>query len=317
MVHSVKTYMIEDLDKFSTQHDEPTLLKGLANDWPAKQSWTPQFFRENFGNQRVTLSHYQSLSHQRPKQKFKATLAEYLDVIEGEIQPCETLNVDSYIAGWHFEKEAKSLSLDLKVPTIFSDNLLNRVNQEIINYDSTSLFIGHSRADTPLHTDSFAVCVWLANLVGKKIIRIVPPVDYQNIRNGMDAFDPKVVEYWSELGIPTFEAEIEAGDVFFFPPGYWHQVRNEGFTVAVSTNYISPYHFLTFEQQLRAKIIKPYLRLMKLKREIMDPEGWAHSTDAIHNFNFVQNETLFLEHLMKELTQEQFTLERVRQQVGV
>lgn len=315
MVHKVQILEGSQITNYSTRLDQPVLLKGLATDWPATKKWNPEYFRQNFSERQVALSHYQSLPHQRPKDKFKSNVGSYLDVIEGRAPTTSEIHQDSYIAGWHFLKNAPELMDDILIPAPFRNNLLEKIDREIINYDSMSLFIGHSRAETPLHTDSFAVCVWLANVVGKKIIRVVPPIDYENIKNAMDAFDPAVVERWEKLGIPVFEAVIEAGDIFVIPPGYWHQVRNEGFTVAVSTNFLSPYHFLVFEQQMKAKILAPYLKLLKLKHELLGAEI-DHSVDALKHFDFARNESRFLDHLGAQLEKEKSVLARARELAG-
>ncbi len=316
MVQSVRIYHPSEHSSYSTRFDQPALLKGLAANWPARQRWSPEYFRERFGDCEITLSHYQSRPEQRPKQKFKASLQQYIDVLEGRTPPGEKIGTDSYVAGWHFKKNALELMNDIVVPPNFQDNLLDRVDREIINYDSMSLFIGHSRAETPLHTDSFAVCVWLANLVGLKTIRILPPVDYTNIKNGMDAFCEANVKRWTELGIPVFEASIEAGDIFVIPPGYWHQVRNQGFTVAVSTNYVSPYHFLTFEQQLRAKILAPYVRLLKLKRELYPTGQLDHSVESLKHFDYCSNEGQLLDYLSQQVEHEKNLLQSARTLTG-
>ena len=315
MVQQAQIIPPSEQDFYSTRLDKPVLLQGLANSWSAKDKWTPRYFRENFGDRLVTLSHYRSQPLQRGKDKFKAHLGDYLDVLEGHAPTTELINEDSYVAGWHFLKNAPELLADITIPAPFRENLLDRIDREIINYDSMSLFIGHSRAETPLHTDSFAVCVWLANLVGRKTIRVVPPIDYENIKNAMDAFDPKVVEHWHQLGIPVYEAVIEAGDIFVIPPGYWHQVRNEGFTVAVSTNFLSPYHFLVFEQQMKAKILGPYLKLLKLKHDLL-AEPLDQSADCLKHFDFTNTESRFLEHMSVQIEKEKDVLARARVLTG-
>ncbi len=304
------------LAQFSIKEDRPTLLKGAAATWAALNKWTPEYLLENFSDRVVSLSQYQTNPHQRSRDKTKVTLGEYLEVITDLRPETPFVNHESYVAGWHFLKNAHELLDDIEIPEIFKDNVLNRVDSEVINYDSMSLFVGHSRVETPLHTDSFAVCVWLANLVGKKVIRVIAPVDYDNIHNGLDAFDPTVVDRLGYLGIDVLEATIEAGDIFVIPPGYWHQVRNDGFTVAVSVNYISPYHFLTYEQQLKAKVLAPYLRLLKIKRELVGAKDLQHSIDVLRHFKFVENESRFLDYMEREFHEERKILERATQLVN-
>jgi hypothetical protein len=312
VIQIARTLLKEDHHTYSVNDDQPTLLKQMASHWPASQRWNSQYFREFFGHCSVALSQYSTAPALKHRDKQRVTLSAYLDVVEHFLPEDSQINLDSYVAGWHFLKNAPELLADILIPDPFKNNLLSRIDREVINFDSISLFIGHSRVETPLHTDSFAVCVWLANIVGRKIIRVIPPIDYKNIYNGLDAFDEKNVAKLAELGIPVIEATIEAGDVFTIPPGYWHQVRNQGFTVAVSTNFMSKFHFLTYEQQLKAKILAPYLKLQKLKREVLGEQILDHSANCLRHFNFVENEYKFLSYLNNELEKDRKLVESAK-----
>jgi hypothetical protein len=212
---------------------------------------------------------------------------------------------DGYLAGWHFMRQCPELGRDLRTPTYFKDNWIERVNSEVINFDSTSIFIGHPTAETPLHTDSFYVSVWLGLIEGGKTIRLVPEIATDRVTNGLDTFDLANEAALAAVGVPIFEAVIEKGDLIYIPPMWWHQVRNSGVTIAVSTNYVSPYHFLVFEQQLRAKLLTPLERLASIKTEAIaaaakDDAASLHRR-SVDSAKYIENERLYLRHVLNNV----------------
>ena len=176
-----------------------------------------------------------------------------------------------------------------------------------------SIFIGHQNAETPLHTDSFFVSVWIAIIKGAKTARLVEPVDYKKIYNGLDIFDDSNVKKLDGLGINIYEANCEEGDVLFIPPGFWHQVKNHGFNIALSTNFLIPHNFLVFEQQLKSKLLKPYFNLLKIKRELIsDPANKSmRKSTSLKHANFVLNESKFIDFFSAELEKDNDFLNKV------
>jgi len=290
-------------DDFSAKYDQPALLKGWARFWPAFTKWSLDYFAKEFGDHLVPMSNYHENQYQKVSDKPLVKVSDYINMLTGKTTETSNSNKKTYLAGWHFKKPAPELMDDINIPECFQDNLLDEVSQNIVYYHEISLFIGHDQVESPLHTDSFAVSVWLANIIGTKRIRLIPPVDYDKIYNGLDAFDDEVVVKLAESNIPVYEATIEAGDIFFIPPGYWHQVKNDSITVAISTNYLSPFHFLTFEQQLRAKLLGPLLKLMKLRDRVLETKGGElyHSMDALKHFNYVETESKYLNYMINKL----------------
>jgi hypothetical protein len=282
---------VEDLDY-------PLHLKNWAKKTKAFSIWSPEYFKEKFGDVSVPLSHYKTDPYQAHLKKPLVNLSEYIDFITGKTKGTEVLTSDSYMAGWHYLHNAPEIEQDFEVPVAFKDNLLDQFNREVINYDSKSIFIGHSGVNSPLHTDSFGVSVWLANIYGTKIVRIVDPVDYKIVKNGMDVFDPENLELLQKNNIDVMEVTLEAGDILFIPPGFWHQVINLDVTIAISVNFLSAYHFAPFEQQMRAKLMRPYMKLINFKKKIIGGVSDQYfSQKSASTFNFVENETKFISFL--------------------
>jgi hypothetical protein len=305
MIQRIRQVEHDRQDEFTAASDEPALLKGWALDWPASSKWSLDYFSREFGDEVVPLSNYQDAPHQKPAEKPQVSMRQYIEFIRSGQSTNAALDQDSYLAGWHFNRTVPHLMDDIIIPQCFRENILDQVTKPLFPYESTSFFIGHKEVESPLHTDSFGVSVWLANVIGTKSIRVVPPIDYVHIKNGMDVFSDEVVEFLESKKIPVMECQLDPGDIVFIPPGHWHHVKNHGMTMALSVNFVNRYHFLPFEQQLRSKVIVPFMKLIELKSKILrgSPDDGLSIASAQH-FKVIENETLFLDFMEKKIGEE-------------
>ncbi len=286
---------------FHTQfvnRDCPCVIKGIAVEWPAIANWTPEKLSEKFGDVLLPISNYPGQGNPKMSEKARMSLRDYLAFIDRAVQGVPEAQQPLYAAGWHYLKDCPTLAGDLGHPSEFSDNWIDRL-KGIINFDQTSLFIGHPAAETPLHTDSFFVSTWLVMVSGSKRVRLIPGSYTGFVKNGLDTVSESVLTELGRLGIPIFEAEISTGDALFIPPGWWHQVRNLSATIAVSNNYISRAQFLVFEQQLRAKLLKPILGLSKLRQEVTT-NGAQLGRETLKSSRYLENERAYIGFLQSE-----------------
>jgi hypothetical protein len=153
------------------------------------------------------------------------------------------------------------LQADLPTPDIVRDAGRGDV------YNS-SIWMGLPPTRTPLHRDPNPNL--FVQLVGKKIIRMIKPVDgdwlFEMVRKRLARADPtvdgrgrirseqmmigeegQILENWAwgevdeglniqEGGISGFEIEVEAGDGVFIPKGWWHTVRGVGTGINASVS---------------------------------------------------------------------------------
>nr|WP_256351004.1 cupin-like domain-containing protein [Pseudomonas veronii] len=70
-----------------------------------------------------------------------------------------------------------------------------------------------------------------------------------------------------EQGADIFEGTISAGDAFYIPPGWWHNVINCGFTIAVQNLHVDTYRFPLFEQQMRGFVLPILSKIEDLGRD--------------------------------------------------
>lgn len=98
-----------------------------------------------------------------------------------------------------------------------------------------SLYAGPAGTGSSMHQDIFATHTWLAQLQGQKLWRLCPPDGFEGEAGlDVDAFGDATIE------CPVYEALLDAGDVIYLPPDWWHQVRNLTTpSVAISGNFCS------------------------------------------------------------------------------
>jgi hypothetical protein len=286
------------------QRELPVLLKGECREWPAFAKWTPDFFRKTYGDIQVPMSNYKKNPYQPQTQKSSMRISDYLDSALRIASGGRGSDEDLYSAGWFFCNGHCELLKDITVPSYFAENWADRV-QKVIHFDTRSILFGHPKVESPLHTDSFFVSTYFAMLKGQKRMRLVAPEHSAHVRNGFDVFDDARVRELADKGVPVYDAVVEEGDVAWFPPGWWHHVKNDTFTISMTTSFVSSFHFLPFEQQVRATLIKPLLRLAQVKDEVMagafPGETLHHSEKALDNAYFVRNETQYVEFFNREL----------------
>lgn len=305
---------ISDSSNNNFIHEElPILIKGGCKNWPAYKKWSADFFAEAYGNVSVPMSNYKEDPYQRADTKPDMPIADYLKLAQAIAAGKTEENQNLYSAGWFFCQGYCELLNDVITPECFKDNWADKV-QQVIHFDTRSILFGHPKVESPLHTDSFFVSTWFAAIRGQKRMRLVAPEHTKHVHNGYNVFDPEVVNTLREKDVPVYEVIIAEGDIVWFPPGWWHHVKNDTFTISLTTNFVDAYHFLPFEQQVRATLIKPLLRLDKLKNQCMAPvlENLAdHSTKVIKDSIFVPNESKYVDHFQQILDRTRTILKKV------
>lgn len=291
----------------------PVVLKNACRSWPAFKKWTPEFFSQVYGNVSVPMSNYKKdpyqLAETKPNMLIKDYLASALAISAGTSHD----NEDLYSAGWFFCHGHCELLRDLTLPECFAVNWADQA-QKIIHFDTRSILFGHPKVESPLHTDSFFVSTWFAMIRGQKRMRLVAPEHTALVHNGFNVYDDALVSQLAEKGVPVYDCVIEEGDVVWFPPGWWHHVKNDTFTISLTTNFVSRFHFLPFEQQVRATLIKPLLRLAHLKAQALgDINSLDHSRKVLEDATFVRNETWFLKQFNEELQKTDHLLQHLAQ----
>lgn len=282
------------------KNERPLLITGGCKDWLAFKKWNLRFFEDIGKSTKVSVSQYRTLGHQSPNERKRINLAQLMSSYRNYIEGKQTSFSDIYLAGWHYLQDFPDLIDDINIPDIFSDNLLPAISDEVFNYDWSSIFIGHKNVETPCHTDSFYVAVWLALIKGRKTFRYVSSKYHNKVYSGMDLFSLEIEEDFHQNGITIYESSVEEGDIIYHPPGWWHQVKNHNFSIAVSNNYLNKRNYLPFEQQLISKTVIPIITklfqfksangVLKALQEL--PKDELKQLQSIQSSNYIDNQRI-------------------------
>lgn len=209
----------------------PVVFEGLANDWPARRTWSLESLRERFGSRLVTTLPTRNgtleTDGKRGLSFRKMPLSEYLDLLATGNDP----------------------GLYLVAPI---DQLLPELKQDAVEpvytrarpWKNSRFWLSAAHTTTPLHRDVAENC--FAQIVGRKHFYLYAPDAspwlYSNsFRSGMpnfSRFDPAKPDYERfPLAREVRPAEIvlEPGDVLYLPSRWWHQPRS--LDVSMSMNF--------------------------------------------------------------------------------
>lgn len=301
----------EKADGSFIERELPVVLRGGAKSWPAYEKWSPAFFTEKYGDVEVPMSNYRKDPYQSAKEKPRIKISEYLTLAQRIAAGHSDPNEDLYSAGWFFCRGYCELLKDLNLPSYFKTNWAEPV-QKAIGFENRSILFGHPKVESPLHTDSFFVSTYFAMIRGQKRMRLVHPKYSQYVHNGYNVFDDDKLARLADLGVPVYDCTISEGDIVWIPPGWWHHVQNDTFTISITTNFVSSYHFLPFEQQVRAVIIKPLLKLAAVKKECL-AQTPGYSMDNLESANYLQLERIYLDHFQGALDEGRGLVEGIAQ----
>ena len=244
---------------------KPVIVGGLLDDWKARSSWTPQFFRENYRDVAVTAGRCFDKST-------RTTVGAYVDYMEayarGEI--VETHRSPLYLEGWYFRPQCPELMEHYRSPAIFGDDWLEKwFFPDRYDPKATAILLGPKGTFTKLHPDLLSTHSWNAQLRGSKRWIFVSPdqVDkvYLETRMmggyvpGTDVDAPDLERYPLLGELDMLEGVVHAGETIWFPMDWLHQVTALEESVSLTHNYMSGNNCL----KVTSEILRAHLRRRK------------------------------------------------------
>ena len=213
----------------------PCVLTGLQEGWPAREKWTPEFFRENHGDLTVAVA--------RGKEWGQMGLRDFADWLRAA-QPGDDT---PYLRTWNFLDDIPELRADFSPDAHFAD--LFKVLPESMQPPFEWLFIGPAGSHTRLHVDVWGTDAWLAQLQGRKRFTLFHPAH----RRFLERDDgPGGAPEWADLRAPDperfpdfsravpVETVLEPGEVIYLPRKWPHAVDGLTETVSLTVNFMCP-----------------------------------------------------------------------------
>jgi len=219
-VDVVDTITQEDFAAKYLKPRRPVVIKGLTNDWPARNKWTPEFLKQVVGDKVVPLYNNAKAD---PDKAINASVAQmpfndYIDLIKRE--PTELR-----IFFFNIFKHAPQLLNDIVIPKDLMGGFIESM---------PAMFFGGSNSVTFLHYDIDLPHIFHTHFGGRKHVILfenkwkkrlycLPNATYA--LEEYDVQNPDTTRFPALEGIEGQEIILEHGDTLFMPTGYWHWMK--------------------------------------------------------------------------------------------
>lgn len=219
-VDTVESISREDFKKNYLDKRKPLIIKGLTKDWPAREKWSTDYFKQIAGDIEVKLV---DNSKADPKKVINASISnmkfgDYLDLIKRE--PTQLR-----IFFFNLFKHRPELINDVKIPKELMGGFIESM---------PAMFFGGSQAFTFLHYDIDLPHLFHTHFGGRKHIILfdnkwkkrlycIPNTTYA--LEDYDVANPDFENFPALKGVEGYEVFLEHGDTLFMPTGMWHWMR--------------------------------------------------------------------------------------------
>jgi len=240
----------------------PLVIQDLAKSWPASKKWTPDFFREQYGNKQVKVydeSFVAAGKHYMSKLK-TIPLSEYINTV---MTTSKNLRMFLY----NIKSEIPELVDDIIFPSLIDGLSRNFV----------FMFFGCKGSVTQMHFDIDMSHVFHTAMYGEKTVYLFPYEQGKNLhrypftcRSYVDVEQPDFERFPGLNNVKGYKVLLGPGETLYIPSGYWHHFVYEepGYSVSLRcSNHTWQGKFLGYYNLL---IMSPIDRLMNK----ISPQDW-------------------------------------------
>jgi hypothetical protein len=219
-IATVENISSEDFTAIYLKPRKPVLIKGLTQNWPARQKWTPDYLKQVVGDKKVPLYDNSKADPAKPINSAAAEMPfdDYINLIMSE--PTELR-----IFFFNIFKQAPQLLNDIAFPKELMGGFIESM---------PSMFFGGSNSVTFLHYDIDLPHIFHTHFGGKKQVILfenkwkrrlycLPNATYA--LEDYDVLQPDTKKFPALEGVEGTEAFLEHGDTLFMPTGYWHWMK--------------------------------------------------------------------------------------------
>ncbi len=231
-------------DEFFEQYyfqNRPVIITGAFDFWPARRTWSFDYFRQRCGDREVEVQFGRESDADyeinQPTLKRLMRFGEYVDLVERS-----GATNDFYMTANNTSQNRTALAaLWPDVPTI--DTYLDAASP-----DTGFFWMGPAGTKTPFHHD--LTNNFMAQVIGRKQIKLVPLVDTPHMANHLHCYsqvDGSAIDYErfpSMHNAQLIECTLAPGELLFLPIGWWHYVEGLDASVTMTfTNFLQSNDF--------------------------------------------------------------------------
>lgn len=253
--HSLRIVDQLDYDEFVRDHlktNTPVIIRGAVSHWPAVSKWNLDYLKKTIGNNTLTLKR-----HYTNDKEWK--MNEFFADIEAGVS-------DRYLTNGNVADFFPQLIKDLEPYSQYGlpdwkDNRLLSDNMHYDNYQ-VELLAGNAGTGFFLHYDRGHINAFVAQIVGKKKVALLPPESSQHMETegNVAKIDIWALQESNDPMLNTLNAQfytLEPGDMVFIPNDWWHTTKNETLSFGVTFNSVHQYNWSAFSAHVaKSKIVR-------------------------------------------------------------
>lgn len=229
---------VKEFKEHYLKHKIPVVIRGAAKDWDSCKNWTPNYFKELYGDDEVPLIDAIYLEQGVQHVKLKNIID---DVLKGN---------SSYLRFYNL------LSRHPERYNDFNKDWLEKLKHKKAYTTFTQIFIGGKNSNTGLH-NSHADNLFVQMYGEKEWILypnyFAPLIDPPSTTGGtyrvtpkrgkhgqpFNPFQPDFEDYPLYQYIDGYKVVLQPGDVFYNPPYMWHSVRNNTQSIGLGYRWVN------------------------------------------------------------------------------
>ena len=242
-LNRLRPAVVERREKLTTEEflneyystNTPVIITGMMDDWPAMKKWNLDYFRERFPDREVEVQFGRNadqdyeLNSEAHKRRMK--FGEYVDLVKSS-----GVTNDFYMTANNDSMNRQALN------ELWADVV--QVPQYLTNEPSNRGFFwfGPAGTITPFHHD--LTNNFMAQVMGRKRLRLIPSCEIANVYNNRHCFTPvdgrkiDLQRFPDMAKAQVLECVLEPGEILFLPVGCWHFVEGLDITVTIAfTNF--------------------------------------------------------------------------------
>ena len=223
--------------------NRPVIITGMMDDWPAMRKWDLDYFAERFGDRvvEVQMGRTKGANYETEREKYIQKIR-FGDFVE-KIRTAGQTN-DYYLT-------ANNSSANRQILAELWDDIVQIPEYLAVDQPGGFFWLGPAGTITPFHHD--LTNNFMAQVIGRKRIKIAPSWDLPAMRNHLHCFSQVDGRVAPPAPHPALDEPqildfiLNSGEVLFLPIGCFHYVEGVDISVTVSfTNFVFDNDFSTF-----------------------------------------------------------------------